>query len=214
MHHEEYTIWSNSPDTSEEGIAEFCKFSAGRYNKTPDEMSRLPLSQIIGLMWDDIQSWRLAAYAALDLPTAMPIFVVADRAGEELLSKPEISCFILSGNNLNQILDIRSGISTTFYSDGSNIRCRDIGENGADYYLFREMTNLNGMRDFVERVERGEAFTESELDEFSRSLSPTIHQIYGWPEPGKLPLEKIIVNATDRSLLKETPSVRESALVK
>ena len=210
----EFIIWSSSPDTSQAGIAKFCKLNAGRYNKTPEEMAQLSLAKLISFMWNDIQSWRLTAYAALDVPAAMPILVIADRTGEEPLSKPEMSCFVMNGASLNQIFDVREGISTTFYSDGNNIRCRDIGENGADHYLFREITTLKGLKDFASRVEKGEIFTESELDQFSQSLAPRIHKIYGWPEPQKQPLEVTIAQANTRIPSQQTHHEKQVELIK
>ncbi len=194
----EYIIWSSSPDTSEAGIAHFCELNAGRYGKTAEEMKAMSLARLIPLMWNDIQSWRLTAHGALNIPTDSPILVIADRVGDTPFAKPEISCFVFSGEHLNEIFSVRTGLSTTFYSDGSNIRCTDISETGADHYLFREITQLNGLHAFAQRVSAGEAFTESELDEFSRSLAPTIHQIYGWPEPGKRPLVTAISDASSR----------------
>ena len=214
MNQGKYIIWSSSPDTSPDGIKEFCRLNAGRYDMTPEAMSSLPLSRIIGFMWNDIQSWRLTAYSALNIPATMPILVIADKSGEEPLSKPEMSCFILDGMNLNQIFDVREGLSTTFYSDGSNIRCKDISEHGTDYYLFREITGLKGLHAFADQVRSGAAFTESELDEFSRSLAPKIHKIYGWPEPGQRPLKTLITEASSRTELQPSLSGKQPELSK
>lgn len=199
MENKEYILWSTNHDTSEAGIAHFCELNAGRYGKAPEEMKTMPLSRLLGLMWNDTQSWRLAACEALKVPAEGPLLVISDRAGERPLSKPEISCFVLNGEHLNEIFSVRQGVSTTFYSDGSNIRCTDISEFGADHYLFREITSTNGLSSFVQRVSAGEAFTESELDEFSRSLAPRIHEIYGWPTPGKRPFETALADAMSRS---------------
>lgn len=193
-----YILWSSSIDTSEAGIKRFCRLNAGRYGKTVEEMMALPLSMLLPRMWDEAQAWRMTAYGALNVSTDMPILVISDIAGDGLLSKPETSCSVLSGTKLSQILDVRSGISTTFYSDGSNIWCRDLTENGPNYHLFRELTTLEGITDFSNRVTQGEAFTEAELDEFSKSLAPRIHAIYGWPKPKPSSLEEIVANANRR----------------
>ena len=193
-----YILWSSSPDTSEDGIKNFCRLNAGRYGKSVTEMMALPLSMLIPRMWDEVQAWRLTAYGALNISTELPLLVISDRAGDGLFSKPEMTCSVLTGEKLSQIFDVRTGISTIFYSDGQEIRCRDLTENGADYYLFRELTNLHGISDFAKRVFHGEAFTEAELNQFSRSLAPKIHAIYGWPAPNKKSLDDAIIGANSR----------------
>ena len=199
MNQEAYVIWSNSPDTSKAGIQRFCQNNAGRYGKSQEEMLAMPLSRLIPLLWDEAQSWRITAYAALNVPCEMPILVIADRAGEEPFSQPEMSCSVLSGEKLSEILDVRSGISTTFYSDGKDIRCRDITEHGADYYLFRELTSFRGLNEFTQKASQREAFTESDLAMFSKSLAPKIHQIYGWPQPDPRPLSTVISEAVSKA---------------
>lgn len=199
-----YILWSSSPDTSEAGIQKFCRLNAGRYGKSYEEMIALPLSMLIPRMWDEIQSWRLTTYRALSVPSEMPILVIADRAGEEPLSSPEMSCFVLTGETLSQILDVRTGISTMFYSDGQEIRCRDLTENGADYYLFRELTSLQGIADFAKRISMGEMFSEADANEFSKSLAPKIHQIYGWPEPSPKKLDDVLAEANTRTSNSDT----------
>ncbi len=210
----EYIIWSSSPDTSEAGINRFCELNAGRYERSPEETKALPLSKLLPLMWNDIQSWRLTAHEALKVPTPTPILVIADRAGNTPLSKPERSCFVFSGESLNQIFEVRQGLSTTFFSDGANIRCTDITENGADHYLFRELTNTNGLQSFVQRVSDGAFFTESELDQFSCSLAPIVHKIYGWPDPKKSPLDVRISEAQFRTSADNQCSPKEKEFVK
>ena len=199
MDKQEYIIWSSRHDTSQAGIAHFCELNAGRYNKTPEEMKSLPLGELLSLMWNDTASWRLTAYEALKAPANGPHLVIADRAGEKPLSKPEMSCFVLNGEHLNEIFSVRQGLASTFYSDGSNIRCTDLFSYGEDHYLFREITSTKNLQSFVQRVKRGEVFTESELDQFSRSIAPEIHKIYGWPEPGQRPLETVLSDAVSRA---------------
>jgi len=198
MENVKHILWSSSVDTSENGIKRFCRLNAGRYGKTVDEMMALPLSMLLPRMWDEVQAWRLAAYGALNVSTDMPILVISDQAGEAPLSKPSMSCSVLNGANLSQILDLRRGVSTMFYSDGKNIWCRDLTENGADYHLFRELTSLGGVAEFVGRVSKGEVFTEDELNQFSKSLAPKIHAIYGWPAPNETGLDVLISSATSR----------------
>lgn len=193
-----FILWSSSIDTSKVGIANFCRTNAGRYGKTVEEMMALPLSMLLPRMWDEAQGWRMTAHGALKVSTDMPILVISDIAGDGLLSKPEMSCSIMSGTNLAQILDIRCGISTTFYSDGSNIWCRDLTETGTNYHLFRELTSLDGLAVFSAQVSKGEVFTEAELDKFSKSLAPRIHAIYGWPQPDVSSLDKLVANANRR----------------
>lgn len=193
-----YILWSSSPDTSDAGIQKFCRLNAGRYGKSYDEMMALPLSMLIPRMWDEIQSWRLTTYAALNTPSELPIFVIADRAGEAPFSNPEMSCSVLTGETLSQILDVRTGISTMFYSDGQEIRCKDLTENGADHYLFRELTTLKGVADFATRISKGEIFSVDDVNQFSRSLAPKVHRIYGWPDPSPKKLDDVLAEASAR----------------
>lgn len=191
-------IWTSSLDLSTGGVDKFCRENAGKYGKTEDELRAMSLLDLASrYMWNERRHRLLEAKETLSTPTQTPILVIADKV--DFANHSHRECSVLSGEHLSQILDCQEGLSTTFYSDGKDIRCEDITENGTNFYLFREVTKLNGLSTFTAMVERGEAFTESQLDEYTRSLAPQVHQLMGWPmEEDRRPLEEQIRQARTR----------------
>ena len=106
---------------------------------------------------------------------------------------------MLSGEKLSDLLHKEDGVPITFYSDGNDIRCEEITENGVNHYLYRAVTQLKGLHSFVSMVERGEIFTESQLSEFSESLAPRVHQLMGWPME-RQPLDHQIHEANKKKM--------------
>lgn len=190
-------IWTSSLDLSTGGVDKFCRENADKYGKTEQDLRALSLLDLASrYMWNERRHRFLEVKEKLSTPTQAPVLVIADKADFGNHSHKE--CSILSGERLSQILDSREGLSTTFYSDGKDIRCEDITENGTNFYLFREVTHLNGLGAFTAAVERGEPFTQSQLDQYTRSLAPQVHQLLGWPIEEHRSLEVQIQQARDR----------------
>jgi len=186
----EHIIWTSKLDLSKEHIASFCKDTAPRYGKREEELLTLPLLELASCyMWNERRRLYQEAVKTLSQPCEAPILVISDIA--EALGDSHRSCFILSGETIADIFKVREGLVTTFYSDGNDIRCEDITENGANFYLFREVTNPRGLHDFAESIRKGEPFTESELDQYSRSLVPKVHALFHWPTETKSLNDKI-----------------------
>lgn len=193
-------IWTSSLDLSPEGVDRFCRENAGKFGKTEEDLRALSLMDLATrYMWNERRHRLLDTKEKLSTPTQTPILVIADKADFGNHSHRE--CSVLSGEHLSQILDCREGLSTTFYSDGKNIHGEDITENGTNFYLFREVTHLNGLGAFTAAVERGEPFTESQLDQYTRSLAPQVHHLLGWPMEEHRPLEAQIRQARDKQTL-------------
>lgn len=182
-------------DLSTVGVENFCRDAAPRYGKTEEELRGLSLMDLATCyMWNERRRLLREMTQALSVPTPAPILVIADKA--DFGNRSHRECSILSGGQLSEILSCREGLSTTFFSDGQDIRCEDITENGTNFYLFREVTSLKGFHEFTSMVNRGEAFTQSQLDQCTRSLMPQVHQLLGWPaEEEKQPLEEQIRQA-------------------
>ena len=190
-------IWTSSLDLSKEGVDRFCRDCASRYGKTAEELHALTLLDLASsYMLNERRRLRLEISAMLAVQSDLPILVIADKA--DFGNRSHRECSVLAGDRLSEILECREGLSTTFYSDGHDIRCEDITEHGTNFYLFREVTNLKGLHSFISMVQRGDPFTESQLDQYTRSVAPQVHQLLGWSDGAKLPLESQVANAQER----------------
>ena len=187
-------IWTSSLDLSKEGVARFCREAAGKYGKSEQDLLALPLLDLASrYMWNERRHKLQQVTSALSVSSDAPILVIADKA--DFGNQSHRECSILSGEHLSEILGCRTGLSTTFYSDGQDIRCEDITEEGTDFYLFRAVTNLRVLGAFTSSVEKGEPFTESQLSEHTRSHVPQIHDIFSWPLEEKSSLDSRIETA-------------------
>jgi len=173
-------LWTSSLDLSTAGIETFCREAAPRYGKTEQELKAMaPMDLAIKYMRPERDRAYKAVFARLSEPTGLPILVILDKA--DFCNQSHMECSVLSGEHLSQILSCpNDGISVTFYSDGNNIRCECLTDFGADHYLFREVTSLHNFASFIERIERGEAFTESDLGQNTKSLLPQISKLMEW----------------------------------
>lgn len=184
-------------DLSEQGVRLFCQANAARYGMSAEDMLRKPLMDIASCyMWNERRRMFYSVKDALSGPSQGPILVVADKA--DFLNKSHCECYILPGEHLSEILECRSELTTTFYSDGKDIRSESLTEYGADHYLYRVVTNLHGFHDFIAALEKGEAFTESELNIHTVSLLTSVSKALGWPDE-KTSLQDKISNAKNKS---------------
>jgi len=196
-------IWTSSLDLSKEGVDRFCKECASRYGKTTQELHALSLLDLASrYMLNERRRLRLEMSGRLAVQSDYPILVIADKA--DFGNRSHRECSVLAGDRLSEILEYREGLSTTFYSDGQDIRCEDITEQGTNFYLFREVTTLKGLHSFIAMVQRGDPFTESQLDLYTRSIAPQVHELLGWSDETKLPLENQVTHAQERNILKNT----------
>lgn len=172
-------IWTSSMDLSPEGVASFCKQAADRYGKSEEELRALSLMDLSTCyMWNERRRLLREATKQLSVSSKLPILVIADKA--DFMNQNHHECFVLSGEHISEIFSCREGLSTTFFSDGKDIRCEDITEEGTNFYLFRLITTLKGLGAFTSQVEQGEPFTESQLSALTESLAPQVHQLLGW----------------------------------
>jgi len=204
----EHIIWTSKLNLSKEHIVSFCKSAATRYGKSEEDLLCLPILELASCyMWNERRRLYQEAVKKLSYPCEAPILVIADIA--DVLGKPHHSCFILPGESIAEIFKVREGLVTTFYSDEKDIRCEDIGENGANFYLFREVTNPRGLHEFAESVLKGEPFTESELNQYSRSLAPKVHALLGWPDKSKCLDHKIEAAQTQAAFSNKSLTTKE-----
>lgn len=139
--------------------------------------------------------------------TDLPILVILDKA--DIDNNSHMECHLLSGENLSDIFSCaKDGLSVTFYSDGRDIRCESLTSVGADHYLFREVTSLHNFSSLIARIERGEAFTESELSRNTKSLHPQVSSLLHWDSVSLPRLHTQIADAQARPVPSQTPTAQ------
>ena len=192
-------IWTSSLDLSPEGVSACCADNAAHYGKTEEELKSMALMDLAVKYMRTEQRRKLRMLKdQLNVPTALPVLVILDKA--DFLNKSHMECRLLSGEKLSDIFSCApDGLSISFYTDGSDVRCESLTSLGADHYLFREVTNLRNFSSFVQLIERGEAFTESELSANTHRLLPQLSALLGWPSDFHPALDTQIIAAQSQS---------------
>lgn len=198
-------------DLSTGGVDKFCKDAAGRYGKTEEELRGLPLMELAcRYMWNDRRRRFYETAKTLSVPCKAPILVISNKA--DPFNHSHMECSVLPGAFLSEILDCREGLSITFFSDGKDVRCEDITEDGTNFYLFREVKSLRGLSEFAASIEKGEPFTESELERYTSSLAPKIHTLMGWSSIEKESLDHQIQQASEKHIIAQDTEKKLVAL--
>lgn len=200
---EKRIIWTSVFDLSKEGVREFCKSAASIYGKTENELLNLSLMNLaVPYMWNERSRKKQEVMKKLSVSSETPILVIGDVA--DFGGSSHIECSVLSGESLAKIFSVPTGLCTTFFSDGKDVRCETITDDGMNHYLFRLVERLDGFGKFVADVESGAPFTESELTRYTKSLLPSVEKILDWDiKPG---LDEQISSAEKRQ---ESSSKRE-----
>lgn len=85
-------------------------------------------------------------------------------------------------NNVNEIFNINSrGFEfAEFYSDGYNIKGKEIHHDGTNHYIFRVIREDRNIDNLLNAIYDGEQITNSKLNYYTKSLHKDVAEIYGW----------------------------------
>ena len=191
-------IWTSSLDLSPAGIEAFCSEAAARYGKSEQDLKAMsPMDIAITYMWAERRRKKQLIMEQLSEPTALPILVILQR--DEHIGTHHTVCSVLSGERLSQIFSCpQDGLSVTFYADSKDVRCISLTDNGAEHYLFREITNMDGFSSLIQRIERGEEFWEALLSRNTKSLLPQVSALLHWDTLKHLPIQYQLDQAQEK----------------
>jgi len=181
----ERVIWNSSLDLSPDGVDAFCNRYASDFGKTPDQLKAMSLMDLATTyMWTIRAQALRAAKELLDFDVGAPI-VVFSHVAEFMTHR--VTCSLLDRENLNEIFRCRQGLSTKFYTDGCDLRCDDLSDDGMTYHIFRAVTNPQALGECVRACQsRGELPTREEMDRCSRALAPDVQRLYAQKEPRRM----------------------------
>jgi len=173
----QFIIWDSTLDLSKNGINKFCRQYAQSFGKTPDELKSLPLLELAAIYMTSVRSKTLFnTRQRLSYEVGAPIAIISETAG--FLNRKN-ECSLLESENLRDILKLRSGLNTRFYTDGQDLRCDDLTENGMNYHIFRRIDDPKAFGVFARTYTSRSGFpSKEELDRFSSSLVPVIDRLY------------------------------------
>lgn len=173
----EFIIWNSSLDLSKEGVYSFCEKYAADFGKTPEELKALSLLDLAAIYMTAKRSADLRiAKHILDNEIGAPIIVFSDIA--DFMQRKRVFS-LLDSENLKEIFSCKTGLSTKFYTDGKNLRCDDLTEDGMNYHIFRKVENPKALGAFLKTYNTDTSLpSNEEMDTFSSSLVPIIDRLY------------------------------------
>ena len=180
----DFIIWDSHLDLSPKGVEDFCKTHAADFNKTPDELKALSLMDLaVKYMWSFRAAQLRSVKETLNHKTGTPIVVFSDVVD---FLKRKTECTLLDGENLRDIFQCRHGSVTKFYTDGQDLRCDNITEDGTNYHIFRAVKDPKALGICAKICKEENRFpTKSELDQCTVSLAPLIDRLFGKEVPNR-----------------------------
>lgn len=105
-----------------------------------------------------------------------PILVIADlglwngrKQGYKIIQSGNIADILKNHNDYFEV-----------YSDGYNIKCTDCHHDGTNYYMYREIRNMDNIQNLLDKIYDGEEITNSTLNRYTKSILSYVKEIYGW----------------------------------
>ncbi len=174
----EFIIWNSSLDLSPAGVAEFCETKAAAFGKTPEELKSMPLLDLAAkYMWSARSDALRVAKETLNFNVGVPLVVFSDVID---FMKRRTECTLLDSENLQEIFECRRGLSTKFFTDGLDLRCEDLTEDGMNHHLFRAVKDPRALGECARACSTEQRLpSREELDRCSTSLAPVIDRLYG-----------------------------------
>lgn len=112
----------------------------------------------------------------LNIKLDNPILVIVDLG---LWNGRKQGYKILKEKNINSIL-YSNADEVEWYSDGYNIRAKEIHYDGTNYLLYREIKNMDNIDNFLNKIYNNEEITNATLNYYTKSINKHVKDFYGW----------------------------------
>lgn len=114
----------------------------------------------------------------LDIQLKNPILIISDLG---LWNRRTPGYEIIESGNIKDILysRVRDMRECKWYCDGYNIRCIEKHHDGTNFYLYREIRNVENISTLLERIQSGAPISNSILNYYTCSIAKYVAQVYG-----------------------------------
>lgn len=112
----------------------------------------------------------------LNIQLENPILVIADLG---LWNGRKQGYKIIESGNIKDILYDECDY-VKWYSDGHNIKAIASHHDGTNYYEYREIRDMDNIRNLLELIYCGKKISRSKLNYYTKSIHPHVAEIYGW----------------------------------
>ena len=112
----------------------------------------------------------------LNIKLDNPILVIVDLG---LWNGRKQGYKMLKERNINSIL-YSNADEVEWYSDGYNIRAKEIHHDGTNYLLYREIKNMDNIDNFLNKIYNNEEITNATLNYYTKSINKHVKDFYGW----------------------------------
>lgn len=136
---------------------------------TLKEEDKMDICQIYNESWFYTEEYNLQK-------EINPILVIADlglwngrKQGYKIIQSGNIADILKNHNDYFEV-----------YSDGYNVKCTDYHHDGTNYYMYREIRNMDNIQNLLDKIYNGEEITNSTLNRYTKSILSYVKEIYEW----------------------------------
>lgn len=115
--------------------------------------------------------------ANLDVPTEGDIIIIADLG---LWDGRHTAYLDTHLNKANAILCAHMNGNMCFFSDGKDICATESHHDGINHYTYRVVKPNRDIDRLKAKIHNGEQITRQMISYYTRSLLPTVANVYGW----------------------------------
>lgn len=170
-------IWSNIlTEEDEKGIIDGWIETQQELSDDNMECEELSDEQKFNIINDYMDMWLFDERVNLDIQLTNPILVIGNigtwkgnRQGYKIINSGNIKDILYSDCDYAE-----------WYSDGYNIRFTGHHHDGANYYEYREIKNMDNIDNFLDKLYEGEEITRNMINYYTRSILTEIKKVYGW----------------------------------
>lgn len=166
MKSNERIIWQNI----DIDIKDYEEFLQEVYPDITDDYDKLSLC--LDLNNDYLDDERIN----LDIQLSNPIIVIADLG---LWNGRRSGCSIIDSGNINDILYSNDCDYCKWYADRYNIRFTGHHHDGTNYYMYREVKDMDKIDILTDKLYNGTA-TQADVTRYTRSIRKHVARVYGW----------------------------------
>ena len=148
------------------------------YNVEPDNefCPELTEEERIERAYQDNEMFLADERRNLDIQLYNPILVVASLG---LWNGRKSGYKIIQSGNIKDILYTDCDYAE-WYSDGKDILARMSHHDGTNYYLYREIKDVDRIDVLLDKI-YNDKHTRTDINRYTRSILPHVARVYGWP---------------------------------
>lgn len=171
-----FVIWDSQIDLEEDGwksfLAEDKELHPDFYEgRNPEEAAYEAAHEANEMYLEDER-------VNLDIELKNPILVIADLG---LWNGRKKGYKIIESGNIKDIFQstVNGQSECKWYCNGLDIIGEETHHDGTNYYMYREIKDMDNIEKFTTRVYYGDAIPRSTVNKYTRSLAKDVARVYG-----------------------------------